>query len=42
MPKYWVTPEELAKTKKRNKIILYISIPIVTFVLTGLITFLIG
>ncbi|WP_268921785.1 hypothetical protein [Metabacillus schmidteae] len=42
MSNYWVTPEELAKIKKRNKTILYTCIPIITFVLTALITLLIG
>ncbi|WP_267888737.1 hypothetical protein [Bacillus weihaiensis] len=36
----WITPEEVARIKQRNKLILYISLPVVTAVLTALLTVL--
>ncbi|WP_260445671.1 MULTISPECIES: hypothetical protein [Metabacillus] len=39
---YWATPEEIARVKKRNKTLLYISFPVVTFILTALFTLLLN
>ena len=39
---YWVTPEEVARVKKRNKTIMYASFPVATFILTALLTLLLN
>lgn len=36
----WMTPEEAARIKQRNKVILYVSIPIGTILFTALLTML--
>ena len=36
----WMTPEEAARIKKRNKVILYISFPVATILFTALLTML--
>ncbi|WP_264191599.1 hypothetical protein [Metabacillus litoralis] len=38
----WITPEEVARIKKRNKTILYVSMPVATVVLTALVTMLLN
>jgi hypothetical protein len=39
---FWATPEKIARVKKRNKTILYASIPVVTVILTALLTMLLN
>lgn len=39
---YWVTPEEVARIKKRNKTIMYAAFPVATFILTALLTLLLN
>ncbi|MGM0877178.1 MAG: hypothetical protein ACQEWV_21150 [Bacillota bacterium] len=39
---YWATPEEIARIKKRNKTILYASFPVITVVLTILLTLMLN
>jgi hypothetical protein len=39
---YWATPEEIARVKKRNKTIMYAALPVVTIVLTALLTMLLN
>jgi hypothetical protein len=38
----WATPEEIARIKKRNKTILYASIPVITVIITALLTLLLN
>ncbi|WP_257148391.1 hypothetical protein [Bacillus sp. AFS073361] len=40
MSKYWLTPEEAMSKKKRNKLLLNVSLIIGTIVLSALFTFL--
>ncbi|WML46831.1 hypothetical protein RCG23_14420 [Neobacillus sp. PS3-34] len=40
--KYWLTPEEYFKKKKRNKYLLYISLFIITAILSAVMTFLVN
>jgi len=36
----WITPEEMERKRKRNRILLYISLPILTIALSAAVTFL--
>ncbi|WP_299093697.1 hypothetical protein [uncultured Metabacillus sp.] len=36
----WMTPEEIERTKKRNKLILMIAVPAVTILLSASLTLL--
>ncbi|MGN7299117.1 hypothetical protein [Ferdinandcohnia sp. SAFN-114] len=36
----WVTPEEMERKKKRNKILLYILLPITAIIVSAAITIL--
>ncbi|WP_268762132.1 hypothetical protein [Bacillus sinesaloumensis] len=36
----WVTPEEMERKRKRNKIILYVSFPILAILISALFTLL--
>ncbi|WP_273130265.1 hypothetical protein ACNRWW_19395 [Metabacillus sp. HB246100] len=36
----WITPEEVARIKQRNKMIIYITVPVATVLLTALLTVL--
>ena len=38
----WMTPEEAARIKKRNKVILYTSLPVATVLFTALLTMLLN
>lgn len=38
----WMTPEEAARIKKRNQVILYTSLPVVTVLFTALLTMLLN
>ncbi len=38
----WLTPEEVELKRKRNKIILYVSLPTITIVVSGIITYFLG
>ncbi|WP_281252546.1 hypothetical protein [Metabacillus halosaccharovorans] len=43
MPNHaWITPEEAARIKKRNKVILYASLPVATIIFTALLTMLLN
>jgi hypothetical protein len=39
---YWVTPEEIERMKKRNKIVMYACIPVITIILSALLTLLLN
>ncbi|WP_264766587.1 hypothetical protein [Metabacillus sediminilitoris] len=39
---FWATPEEIARVKKRNKTILYATLPVVTVIVTALLTMLLN
>ncbi|WP_278186169.1 hypothetical protein [Bacillus timonensis] len=36
----WVTPEEMEKKRKRNKVLLYISVPILAIIISAATTLL--
>lgn len=42
MPSQWTTPEEMERTKKRNKLILVIAFPVATIILSAAITVLLN
>ncbi|MBZ5749066.1 hypothetical protein [Metabacillus rhizolycopersici] len=37
---YWATPEEIERTRKRNKTLLMIAVPVVTVILSAVVTLL--
>ncbi|MDR4890040.1 hypothetical protein RGU12_21315 [Fredinandcohnia sp. QZ13] len=36
----WVTPEEMERKRKRNKILLYVSIPVLAILISATMTLL--
>ncbi|WP_299091992.1 hypothetical protein [uncultured Metabacillus sp.] len=39
---HWATPEEIERIKKRNRTILYVSLPLATALLTAMLTLLLN
>ncbi|WP_269431551.1 hypothetical protein [Bacillus sp. SA1-12] len=39
---HWATPEEIERMKKRNRTILYVSLPVATAFLTAMLTLLLN